>query len=78
MSKNLQNIPATKKLYINNQFKYKKFLKKKSKSQMKYSPIPDIITQIKPCINDINNLINSSNSYKASLTPNSHSQLLNN
>ena len=78
MSKNLQNIPATKKLYINNQFKYKKFLKKKSKSQMKYSPIPDIITQIKPCINNINNLINSSNSYKASLTPNSHSQLLNN
>ena len=66
MSKNLQNIPATKKLYINNQFKYKKFLKKKSKSQMKYSPIPDIITQIKPCINNINNLINSSNSYKAS------------
>ena len=78
MSKNLQNIPATKKLYINNQFKYKKFLKKKSKSQMKYSPIPDIITQIKPCINNINNLIKSSNSYKASLTPNSHSQLLNN
>ena len=78
MSKNLQNIPATKKLYINNQFKYKKFLKKKSKSQMKYSPIPDIITQIKPCINNINNLINSSNSYKASLTPNNHSQLLNN
>ena len=78
MSKNFQNIPATKKLYINNQFKYKKFLKKKSKSQTKYSPMPDIITQIKPCINNINNLINSSDSYKASLTPNSHSKLLNN
>ena len=78
MSKNCNNIPPTKKIYINNQFKYKKFLKKKSKSQMKYSPVPDIITQIKPCINNINNLINSSNSYKASLTPNSHSQLLNN
>ena len=78
MSKNFQNIPATKKLYINNQFKYKKFLKKKSKSQTKYSPMSDIITQIKPCINNINNLINSSDSYKASLTPNSHSKLLNN
>ena len=78
MSKNLNNIPPTKKIYINNQFKYKKFLKKKSKSQTKYSPMPDIITQIKPCINNINNLINSSDSYKASLTPNSHSKLLNN
>ena len=78
MSKNFQNIPTTKKIYINNQFKYKKFLKKKSKSQMKYSPIPDIITQMKPYINNINNFINSSNSNKGSLTPNSHSQLLNN
>ena len=78
MSKNLNNIPPTKKIYINNQFKYKKFLKKKSKSQMKYSPIPDIITQMKPYINNINNFINSSNSNKASLTPNNHSQLLSN
>ena len=43
---------------------------------MKYSPIPDIITQMKPYLNNINNMINSQNPHQVSLTPNNHSKIL--
>ena len=74
MSKNIQQ--STKKLYLNNQNKYKKGLKKKAKSQIKYSSIPDIMTQAKPYTNNIDNIINQSDSHKTALTPNNHSKII--
>ena len=76
MSKNFQLRPPSKKLYINNQPKSKKFLKKKSNSQMKYAPIPDIITQMKPYLNNINSILNPPNPHQVSLTPFNHSKIL--
>ena len=76
MSKNFQLRPPSKKLYINIQPKSKKFLKKKSNSQMKYAPIPDIITQMKPYLNNINSILNPPNPHQVSLTPFNHSKIL--
>ena len=76
MSKNFQLRPPSKKLYLNNQPKSKKFLKKKSNSQMKYAPIPDIITQMKPYLNNINSILNPPNPHQVSLTPFNHSKIL--
>ena len=76
MSKNFQLRPPSKKLYLNNQAKSKKFLKKKSNSQMKYAPIPDIITQMKPYLNNINSILNPPNPHQVSLTPFNHSKIL--
>ena len=74
MSKNIKQ--SAKKLYLNDQNKYKKGLKKRAKSQIKYSLIPDIITHIKPYANNIENIINQSDSHKTALTPNNHSKIL--
>ena len=73
--------PSSYKLYTNNPYtsKSRKFLKKKSNSQKKYFPIPDIITQIKPYLNNLNNLnslIKPPNQHQVALTPNSHSRIL--
>ena len=76
MSKNFQLRPSSKKLYLNNQPKSKKFLKKKSNSQMKYASIPDIITQMKPYLNNINSILNPPNPHQVSLTPFNHSKIL--
>ena len=46
MSKIYQNRPPSKKLYLNNQSKSKKFLKKRSNSDNKYSPKPNLFTQM--------------------------------
>ena len=74
MSKNIYQ--SDKKLYLSNQNKYKKELKKKSKSQIKYSSIPDIITQARPYMNNIDKIINQSDSHNIALTPNNHSKIL--
>ena len=81
MSKYYQMRPSSNKLQTNNPYlsKSRKFLKKKSNSQKKYFPIPDIITQIKPYLNNLNSLnslIKPPNQHQVALTPNSHSRIL--
>ena len=76
MSKIYQNRPPSKKLYLNNQSKSKKFLKKRSNSDKKYSPMPDLFTQMKPYLNNINSIITRQNSLKGSLTSNNYSKIL--
>ena len=76
MSKIFPNHQLAKKLYLNNQSKSKKFLKKRSNSDKKYTPIPDLFTQMKPYLNNINNIINRQNSLKGSLTSNNYSKIL--
>ena len=81
MSKNFQVRPSSKNSYLSNkiQSKSKKYLKKKSNSQSKYSPIPDIITQMKPYLNNFNNfnsLIRPPNPHQTALTPNNHSKII--
>ena len=80
MSQNFLKYPTTKKLYLNNKNKYRKSLKKKSNSQAKYSRIPDIISQMKPIMNNLynlDNLIKLSTPHQLALTPNNHSKILN-
>ena len=50
--------------------------KKKSKSQLKYIKMPDIITQAKPSY--LNNFVLPINPHECSLTPSNHSNKLNN
>ena len=76
MSKIFPNRQLSKKLYLNNQSKTKKFLKKRSNSDKKYYPMPDLFTQMKPYLNNINSIITRQNSLKGSLTSNNYSKIL--
>ena len=76
MSKIFPNHQLAKKLYLNNQSKSKKFLKKRSNSDKKYTPMPDLFTQMKPYLNNINSIITRQNSLKGSLTSNNYSKIL--
>ena len=82
MSRDFRLLKSSKKLYFqknnNNNAnigqKSKKYLKKKSYSQSKYFPVPDIITQLNPYLNiNFNNRIKDN---KIALTPNNHSRIL--
>ena len=76
MSKIFKNRPPSKKLYLNNQSKSKKFLKKRSNSDNKYSPKPNLFTQMKPYLDNMNNIITRQNALKGSLTSNNYSKIL--